>query len=648
MHQNFRTPRTGTPNGSIVLPYASGFTRGEIPDFAPDPTASWPGDVDSEGSSGDDVLHLPGPSSPRPRPYPRPHPHPSKISSGGGSSWPRVTQLGSFDSHQRPRRCRSIRYLSPSRGSKTESRSELESVDTDVTASTTAERHRLWTRVSVQRNRIRQMRAYLSDRRREKRSVRLQKSQIDNDFMQIFRPQLTSNRSMAVVSMETIKQKFGEMQRIRDEYYALESTYEVIEENLTHEEFKLQELENELHNFLDIESRTDHDESSTDRDSSLGQSVDSEDASDSTNESGSGPGFASSDSALPYDLLGISGMLQEDIHPLYRQLLDAAGDRDLTIEHHDDLVLHRKQIMSSLELELHRERQRNNPGSFSSEEELNDFRSSLSNVPADPDQFRARFGIEIDSDDLEFLRNYEHEEETVRRSSEAMSVRVERLMAWCVEHDVMRRHAPYAELFAILSGSDRVSLLAEGNMVLEPPPPTAAADLAHFRFPILLSNPAHVLRLQSPLAALERAMEGSRDNPAVAQRRAECMKEYGIANLMKKAVNVADYINQWLIHRLRTSPMEVELMFSIFEESFKVVNLRRWQEDVLFHWRKDDTASMMALGPEDGIASDDSARRVNSINITSERARSDEGGVWRSSHHHADYEGSAASARSFP
>jgi hypothetical protein len=68
------------------------------------------------------------------------------------------------------------------------------------------------------------------------------------------------------------------------------------------------------------------------------------------------------------------------------------------------------------------------------------------------------------------------------------------------------------------------------------------------------------------------------------------MKELGISTLMAKAASTADYINQWLIHRLRTSPLEAELMLAVCETEVRVVNLRRWQEEVLYYWRLDEAA----------------------------------------------------------
>ena len=118
------------------------------------------------------------------------------------------------------------------------------------------------------------------------------------------------------------------------------------------------------------------------------------------------------------------------------------------------------------------------------------------------------------------------------------------------------------------------------------------------------------------------------------------MKELGITNLMKKVDGgILDYINQWLIHRLRTSPLEAELMFTISEEEFKIVNLRRWQEEVLLYWRRDEAANLSPLEfqgpqtPKDQLSIVDNIESlVNSVIEASTRAKSEGGGP---RHHHS-------------
>ncbi|KAK0720384.1 hypothetical protein B0H67DRAFT_484635 [Lasiosphaeris hirsuta] len=463
-----------------------------------------------------------------------------------------------------------------------------------------------------------------SDRRAEVRHLRRQKGDIDNEFMNLFRPllqvpQLNSSKRM-VVSSDKIEEEFKKMQSAYNDYYDAEDKYEELETELDREESELYALEAEFH----ATANQPH--------SHLALSDADDDEYGEYDECADDAGDDDDDDRLSrYSLLGISGERQEDIHPLYQALLDAAGERELAKEHVEELRVHREGILYELEMGLHRARVRANRGNLLSEEELKSLKTSLANIPITPAEFEARFGVSIDIDDLDFLRDFEHQEKLARQTLEETEREVGRLRELCMEKGVMRKHATYNEEFVIFSGSKQAALLPEGNMTIDSPP-RAGSKLTHPRFPILLSNPSHVLELLSPIAALEQAMKLPKDNPDSARRRAECMKELGIDNLMKGAENKPDFINQWLIHRLRTSPMEVELMFSISERWFKIVNPGRWQEEVLYFWRKDDLARLAPqefhgpLTPRDELDFDDlSQPYVNSDNMRLSRAKSEEG-----------------------
>ncbi|KAK4114896.1 hypothetical protein N656DRAFT_693841, partial [Canariomyces notabilis] len=407
---------------------------------------------------------------------------------------------------------------------------------------------------------------------------------IDNAFMQTFRPYLTKTR-VAVVPTDLLSERFREMQSIRDEYYAAESVYEAMELELDKQELALEMLEADF-------ARIPRGRASFRRPGpirSRPQPITKPMAIEAERKDGL-PERNDSRPPSPVSLLGISGELHEDIHPLYQELLEAAGDRQLAAEYCEDLEMHREKILYDLELELHRKRVRSNQGNLISEADLRSLRSSLTNVPADAAEFQAAFGIPISEDDLEFLRDYETVQKRAKKELEEASKNLKFLRELCIEKGVMRKHASYHEEVAIFSGSNWTPTPADGNIAIESAPMPATSGLAHPRFPILLSNPSHVLELRSPIEALEQALKLPKDDPMSAQRRAECMKELGISTLMKKVENIPDYINQWLIHRLRTSPMEAELMLAVCESVFKVVNLRRWQEEVLYYWRLDDAA----------------------------------------------------------
>ncbi len=77
-------------------------------------------------------------------------------------------------------------------------------------------------------------------------------------------------------------------------------------------------------------------------------------------------------------------------------------------------------------------------------------------------------------------------------------------------------------------------------------------------FPILLSNPQHVLR-PVPLTEKEawrEAMKLPQDHPDRERIVADATKELGITTLLRHSAegDKSDYINRWLLHRLRISP----------------------------------------------------------------------------------------------
>ncbi|KAH6840992.1 hypothetical protein B0I37DRAFT_228913 [Chaetomium sp. MPI-CAGE-AT-0009] len=461
--------------------------------------------------------------------------------------------------------------------------------------------------LDAQQRRIRHLRRQIAGKRIELRGLRRRKDNTDNSLMQFFRPHLASKNRVAVIPIDALEAKIGDMQDIRNEYYTAEIAFEAMESELEMEEMKLQELE-------DRPSRSPFRRADavpkmelslpppTMRGTEMMEAREQDDSNDEDDDSAP---------PTPVTLLGISGHLHEDVHPLYEDLLEAAADRQLAKEDVEDLGTRREKILYDLEIELHRKRVRENQGNQISEEDLLSLRSSLAQVPTDAAEFEHLFGITITEDELEFLHSYDSAFQRARTELDSATETLSHLRALCIKKGVMRKHPSYHEELAIYSSSpDWVPSPQDGNMAIEPPPrspppnnnhhhhhrhPHAApASLAHPRFPVLLSNPSHVLSQLTPLQALERALKLPKDDPRSALRRAECMKELGISTLMTKAENKPDYINQWLIHRLRTSPIEAELMLAVCEGVFKVVNLRRWQEEVLYYWRLDEAANMEA------------------------------------------------------
>lgn len=462
--------------------------------------------------------------------------------------------------------------------------------------------------------------------------------------MQVVRPLLVSALSTVTLSAETIRERLQVLQGAREAYYGAENAYVEGEAELGHQERRLQKRELALQQFLDGQRGNDNDdssygtadddkeESSSDYDkthvnnnhsvihsthendtkqvsldtgqnkplrSDVDRVHDSTDARgtrgsdlDHVNNNANKRDGADPTSNPAYFLLGIDGDRAEDIHPLYHKLLNAAADRELAREHHTEMNRRHDRIMHELEMDLHRERARANRGNQLSDGDLLSLKSSLTGFPPSVEEFKRKFGIPVDPDDLEFLHDYPLEVEAVRRVMEEAEQEVVWLKALCEEKGAMRKNPPYEEEFTILKGTSMASRLPEGNMALNLRP---APNLSHPIFSTLLSNPMHVLEQKTPMEALKEVMRLPKDSPGAALGRINCMKELGISNLMQKPKNKTDFINQWLIHRLRTSPMEVELLFSISTGFLRIMSLRRWQEDVLVHWKTDDAAG--TLGP---------------------------------------------------
>ncbi|KAK0752127.1 hypothetical protein B0T18DRAFT_317886 [Schizothecium vesticola] len=432
-------------------------------------------------------------------------------------------------------------------------------------------------------------------RRIDLQARRHQTDRADNEFMQIIRPLLVALSPVALPT-ETIRERLQVLQQAREAYYGAERAYGDQEAQLDHEEHHLHALELELQRFLDDQRGDENDASSSGTEPDhVNDNSDKRDEVDPTSNSS-------------YILLGIDGDRAEDVHPLYQKLLNAAADRELAREHHTEMQRRHDRILQDLEMDLHRERARANRGSQLSDGELLSLKLSLTGFPSSVEEFKRKFRVPIDQDDLEFLRDYEVDVETVRRVMEAANYEVFRLKALCDEKGAMRKNPPYEEEFTIVKGTSMALRLPEGNMALNHQP---APNLSHPIFSTLLSNPMHVLEQKTPMAALKEVMQMPKDSPGAALGRINCMKELGISRLMQKPENKTDFINQWLIHRLRTSPMEVELLFSISTGFLRIMNLRRWQEDVLAHWKTDDAAGTLGPIPEasrttsDKVAVDD-------------------------------------------
>ena len=460
----------------------------------------------------------------------------------------------------------------------------------------------LWTRLQEQRQRIRSLRKAMSEQRREIQRLRRKKDDADNAFMGTLRPHLATTNGPAAppLPMDSLRTHFSDMQAIRTDFNTAEHEYEAKEVEIDCEEKELLVLEAEFFGLL------------------YGKTSEPDNASVKSDEEDH-----DEDQRPPsrISLLGISAERPADVHPLYRSLLDAVGDRQLAKEHHTDLMMHRDAILYHLETKLKLDQRRDEQGiskwdSTISEDELGSLKSSLPGL-LDVDESLTKLGSNLKGDDLEFLREFKVEEKAARERVEETEAEVSRLRTLCIEKDVVPKDAPYYEEYTIFADTEGPKM---ESMTINDEHPARPGSLAHPRFPILLSNPRHILR-DEPLttrAALKAAVGLPPEDPRRDQLLADARDEHTITALMHAAKNKSDFINRWLLQRLRISPMEVEMLYSVFSSYLKVVNVARWQGDVLYFWMRDGANRSSAIfdGPvtsRDGLEmGDGNSAYVNS------------------------------------
>ncbi|OIW29757.1 hypothetical protein CONLIGDRAFT_680574 [Coniochaeta ligniaria NRRL 30616] len=431
----------------------------------------------------------------------------------------------------------------------------------------------LWIKLRDQRNAVQQLRLELSGKRKRLRELRRRKDDADNRFMGIVRPYLVVGNGLPSPGDIIIRQ-FEAMQKESNEYHDEEAEVEQLEAELDEEELSRETLETQFFTIL------------------YGASGDNGPREDS-------PSRSVTDSYAPpsrASLLGIPADRPVDIHPLYKQLLDAVGDRELAKEHHTELMMHRDSILYDLQLTIKRERLRDTegrPDKFGALPDGDDLEllTAIADNPARLDDLQARYRNSIGQENEEFLREFPKEETMLREKLKETKDEVDRLRQLCIDKGVMRKNAPYHEEYTIFSDAGE-PFSAETMSINQEQVPRREEALANTRFPILLSNPRHVLEDEFPLTprgALRAATRLPNDDPARPHLVAEAMKEYGISTLVVESAadDKSDYINRWLLHRLRISPLEVELLYTIFSTTLKVKNTRRWQEDVLYYWSRD-------------------------------------------------------------
>lgn len=456
----------------------------------------------------------------------------------------------------------------------------------------------LWVRLQDQRAMSRDLRARLLAKRARLRELRNQNSDRDNGFMRLVRPYFLEGGPLP--SSRGLRSRFKQMQSIRSKYHVVEAEVEELEAQLDKEESAREILESQFYSHLNVEY-------------------------DSENGGHQGPLPPEPDTKedVPRSRASLRGITAErptDVHPLYTLLLHAVGDRELAREHITELTIHRDSTLRKLDLSVKRERVRATegtpglPAAISDEEELGPWQA-LIKEPHRLDDINRQYKSNIDDEDFNFLKSFPEERRIAEQQLEEAETKVAQLKQRCFQKGVMRKNAPYHEEYTIFSEPGAppppgpISIGQEQS-------PSREDGLANPHFPVLLSDPSHVLEPEPLTAkgALRKATRMANSEPSKAQLVAAAMKEYGISTLLaeSEAENKSDFINRWLLQRLRNSPIEVLILYNCFSAVLKVRNVRRWQEDVLYFWSRDEAnrPSWELHGP---ITAQDSLQIVDTV-----------------------------------
>ncbi|KND92091.1 hypothetical protein TOPH_03428 [Tolypocladium ophioglossoides CBS 100239] len=449
----------------------------------------------------------------------------------------RITSwVSQYEKSQSPRRMR-LGGIAPTKLSEEVGSRDEGSVLSD--ASSYAEVELLWQQLKEKRAKLNDIKVQMAKRRQELRHLRRRKEDADNAFMSIIRPMLVSQRGILQTSFHLLDSRAADMQDLRNDYHSRESDYEALELMVDDEEKQLNGLETRFFSLLaagqtKVERASPSDEGSSETESS-------------------------SPSDLPFELRGISAdKPSEDLHPLYVELTEAVGDLENAREEYDDLLY----VKDQYEYEA---------------------------------QLKKTIGKKTTADMEEFFVEFPAEEDRMKAEVSQLEGRVDRLKKLCEDKKVMRKHMSVRMAYTLdphtkfedMELEDRASILARHK------------TLAHPIFPELLSQPDYVLAEPEPRTSLQALRAATRLPNDDAQKRDKqrlAAKEYSIDSLMRGegTGGRGDFVNRWLLHQLRISHLNVQILHSTFvsNRSLKIRDLWRWQCDVMYYWSRDNTVAL--------------------------------------------------------
>ncbi|RFU76944.1 hypothetical protein TARUN_5292 [Trichoderma arundinaceum] len=399
----------------------------------------------------------------------------------------------------------------------------------------------LWQQLKEKRAKLSGTRAEMRSRRKELREKRREKDAADNAFMSVVRPVLVSQGELFHSATNLFESRLERMQQLRDDYQVLESSYESLEAILDEEERDLSILETRFFSILAAEQTKE------------------ERQLDISSDSGAA-NFSVDQTEIPYELRGISpyGPVEEP-HPLYVELTSTVGYLGNARDEYADLLSTKEQYEEEQQLKK------------TTKQKVSD---------------------ELDM--KEFFDEFPYEEQRMNDVVANLESKVNRLRKLCEDRGVMKKHMSIKMEYALDPQIKYEDLDLDDEQAIM----NRRKTLGHAEFNELLSQPDHVLAEEplTPLGALKAAIRLPIHHPEKGVRKRLASKEYAIDNLMRECDGgkKADYVNRWLLHQLRLSPLNAVLLRSTFQasRSLKIRDMWRWQCDVMHYWWRDNTMSL--------------------------------------------------------
>ncbi|KAL9471712.1 hypothetical protein ACSS6W_009653 [Trichoderma asperelloides] len=400
----------------------------------------------------------------------------------------------------------------------------------------------LWQQLKEKRAKLSGTRAKMRSRRKELREKRREKDAADNAFMGVVRPVLISQRELIDYPASLFESRLEKMQQLRDDYQVLESSYEALEAMLDEEERDLSILETRFFSIL-----------------AAGQTKEERQL-DISSDSGAA-NFSIDQTEIPYELRGISpyGPVEEP-HPLYMELTSTVGYLGNARDEYADLLSTKQQY-----------------------EEEQQLKKTTKQKVSDEQEMK------------EFFDEFPYEEQRMNDIMTSLESKVNGLKKLCEDRGVMKKHMSIKMEYALDPQIRYEDLDLDDEHTIM----SRRKTLAHTEFNELLSQPDHVLAEEplTTLGALKAAIRLPNHHPEKGVKKRLASKEYAIDNLMRECDGgkKADYVNRWLLHQLRLSPLNAVLLRSTFQasRSLKIRDMWRWQCDVMHYWWRDSTMSLV-------------------------------------------------------